>query len=403
MAPEVIVVGAGPAGLSAATRLAREGVRVLVLDREPEPGGIPRHCAHSPYGLREFHRPMLGPAYARRLAAEALAAGVEIRTTTTVTALLPGGRVEITCADGPASLAAPAVLLATGVRETSRAARLIGGEKPAGVLNTGALQGIVHLNRQRPFLRPVILGTELVAFSALLTCREAGMRPVAMLEPGPRITARAPAHWLPWTLGVPLRRNTRVTQILGRSRVERILIDSPSGPGEIACDGVIVTGGFRPDAALLRASHLELDPGSGGPVVDRWGRLSDPAYFAAGNLLRGVETAGWCWAEGQRAAAAIHAALQGQLPPPGGARVRVASDAVQLALPQVLQPATAPGAADRLQLRLSHPARGRLRLVQDGVALAERQIDSLPERRLSLPIPALHGPGEITLTLQESR
>lgn len=400
---EVIVIGAGPAGLSAATALARDGVKVLVLDREPEAGGIPRHCAHSPYGFREFRRLMRGPAYARRLVAEALAAGAEIRTRTTVTALHPGGRVDITSPDGPATLSAPIVLLATGVRETSRAARLIGGEKPAGILNTGALQGIVHLNHQRPFRRPVILGTELVAFSALLTCREAGITPVAMLEPGPRITAREPASWLPRALGVPLRLNTTVTQILGRTFVERLLVDTPDGPDEIACDGLIVTGGFRPDAPLLRASHLELDAGSGGPVIDRWGRLSDPAYFAAGNLLRGVETAGWCWAEGQRVAQAIAAALKGELPAPSGARLRVASAAIRLAVPQVLSPDTAPGAADRLQLRLARPAKGRLRLVQDGATLLDKRIDSLPERRITLPLPRLRGTGDITLTLEEPR
>lgn len=398
---EVLIIGAGPAGLSAATALARQGIRVLVLDREAEAGGIPRHCNHPPYGLREFHRLMRGPAYARRLVAVAQAAGAEIRTRATVTALHPGGRVDLTTPDGPASLAAPVVLLATGVRETSRAARLIGGEKPGGILSTGALQGIVHLNHQRPFQRPVILGTELVAFSALLTCRHAGIAPVAMLETGPRITAREPASWLPRALGVPLRLNTRVTGILGRSRVERIAVDTPHGPDEIEADGIIVTGGFRPDAPLLRASHLDLDPGSGGPVIDRWGRLSDPAYFAAGNLLRGVETAGWCWAEGRRVAAAIAAALKGQLPAPSGARLHVASGAIRLALPQILSPDTAPGAADRLQLRLARPARGRLRLVQDGVTLVDRRIDSLPERRITLPLPALRGTADITLTLEE--
>lgn len=397
MEPEVLIIGAGPAGLAAAARLARAGVRTLVLDRETEPGGIPRHCNHPPYGLREFQRLMRGPAYARRLVAEALAAGAEIRPRTTVTALHPGGRVEVTSAKGPETLSSPVVLLATGVRETSRAARLIGGEKQAGVLSTGALQGIVHLNGQRPFQRPVILGTELVAFSALLTCRHAGIRPIAMLEPGPRITARAPADWLPWAMGVPLRLNTRITDILGRSRVERVLIETPTGPDEIETDGVIVTGGFRPDAPLIRASHLELDQGSGGPVVDAWGRLSDPAYFAAGNLLRGVETAGCCWAEGRRVAQSIAAALKGQLPPPGGARLRVASEALRFALPQIVQP----GAPGRLQLRLTRPAKGRLRLVQDGVTLLDRRIDSLPERRITLPLPAPRGSGDILVTLEE--
>jgi thioredoxin reductase len=398
---EVIIIGAGPAGLSAATRLAGLGRKVLVLDREAEAGGIPRHCNHPPYGLREFQRLMRGPVYAHRLVAGALAAGAEIRTRTTVTALHPGGRIEIATPDGPAALEAAVVLLAMGVRETSRAARLIGGEKPGGILSTGALQGIVHLNGQRPFQRPVILGTELVAFSALLTCRHAGIRPVAMLEPGPRITARAPAAWLPWAMGVPLRLGCRVREILGRSRVERVVVDTGLGPEEIVADGVIVSGGFRPDTSLLRASHLEIDRGSGGPVVDPWGRLSDQSYFAAGNLLRGVETAGWCWAEGRRVADAVDAALAGQLPPAGGARIRVMSDAVAFAMPQVMSDRTGPGAADRLQLRLARPVKGRLRLVQSGVTLAERRVNSLPERRITLELPVPCGRSDVLLQLEE--
>src|SRR3546814_7294688 len=53
-----------------------------------------------------------------------------------------------------------------------------------------------------------------------------------------------------------------------------------------------------PEATLVRMGHLAFDPHSGGPVVDQFGRCSDPAYFAAGNLLRPVETAGWSWREG---------------------------------------------------------------------------------------------------------
>jgi thioredoxin reductase len=400
---DVIVVGAGPAGLSAATALAGMGVSVTVLDREDTAGGIPRHCNHPPYGLREFQRLMRGPAFARRLVEVALAAGVTIRTNTTVTALHPGGTLDITSPKGVETLTARVVLLATGVRETSRAARLIGGEKPGGVMSTGALQGIVHLNGQRPFQRPVILGTELVAFSALLTCRHAGIKPLAMVEPATRITAYGPAVWLARWMGVPVLLGTSIDAIHGRTRVEGLRLNRPDGPEEMAADGVIVSGGFRPEATLLRASHLEVDQGSGGPVIDAWGRLSDPSYFAAGNLLRGVETAGWCWAEGRRVARAIHAALHGRLPAPGGARLRVASDALRLALPQVLPLDTLPdsGAATRLQLRLNRPAKGRLRLMQDGICLLSRRIESLPERRITLPLPKPRSTADITLTLEE--
>lgn len=400
--PEVIVIGAGPAGLGAATALARAGRRVLVLEREADPGGIPRHCGHYPFGMREFSRILRGPAYAARLAGAALAAGVTIRTRTTVTALLPGGVVEVTCDAGPETLSARAVLLATGVRESSRAARLIGGVKPGGVISTGALQGMVYLNGQAPFARPVILGTEMVAFSALLTCRHAGIRPLAMIEPAGRTTARWPAHWLARVLGVPIHFDSDIAAIHGRARVTGVTLSTPGGTLDLPADGVIVSGGFRPDAALLRGGHLAVDPGSGGPVIDAFGRLSDPVYFAAGNLLRGVETAGWCWSEGRRTARAILEALDGRLPDPGGARLELAHPALRLALPQVLGAGGAEAPHRRLQIRLDRPARGRLVLRQNGKTVSSTPFDSLPERRLSLPLPALPGAGPLTLTIEEA-
>lgn len=398
---DVLVVGAGPAGLAAATELAHAGRRVTVLEREAEAGGIPRHCGHYPFGMREFNRVLRGPDYAARLRQAALDAGVELRTGTTVTALRPGAVVEITDPSGPSTLAGRAVLLATGVRETSRATRLIGGVKPGGVIPTGALQGLVYLNRQRPFRRPIILGTELVAFSALLTCRHAGIRPLAMVEPGSRPTVRAPAHWLAGLMRVPIHLQSDIAGIHGRWQVEGVTLTTPQGLLDLPADGVIVTGGFRPDAALLRGSHMEVDAASGGPVIDRWGRLSDPTYFAAGNLLRGVETAGWCWAEGRRTARSVLAALDGRLPQPGGARLVLAHPALRLAVPQILGPKAGESPHERLQIRLGARAKGVMHLVQDGRLLASSRIDSLPERRLSLPLPAVLGSGSLTLMIED--
>ena len=87
----VVVVGAGPAGLSAAVELRRLGAGpVLVADRESAPGGVPRHSWHTGYGLRDLHRVMTGPAYARALVSAALSAGADLRAGTTVTGWTPG-------------------------------------------------------------------------------------------------------------------------------------------------------------------------------------------------------------------------------------------------------------------------------------------------------------------------
>jgi thioredoxin reductase len=106
----------------------------------------------------------------------------------------------------------------------------------------------------------VILGTELVAFSALLTCRHAGIKPLAMVEPGRRITALSPVVWLARLMGVPIHLQSDIAAIHGRTRVEGVTLATPAGPLDLPADGVIVSGGFRPDAALLRGSRWRLTP-----------------------------------------------------------------------------------------------------------------------------------------------
>jgi thioredoxin reductase len=393
---DIVIVGAGPAGLSAATELRRLGAgRVLVLERDIAAGGVPRFCGHSPYGLREFRRPMFGAAYARALVRRARNAGAEIRIGVTVSALHEGGRLSVSSDAGARDITARLVLLATGVRETSRAGRLIGGSKPGGVMTTGALQGLVYGAGMRPFRRPVIFGSELVAFSAILTCRHAGIRPVALVEPQARITARHPADLLPRLLGIPLRLGTELEAIEGRERVEAVVVRSDRGVEWIETDGVIVTGRFRPEAALVRASHLAFDAATGGPEIDEYGRTSDPAVFAAGNLLRPVETAGWCWEEGRAVARVMVRALSGDLPPPTTRRLDLAGD-IAWAVPQRIAGGDRP-AYDRLQVRAAKAVRGRLALNADGHEIAGRSLSALPERRLVLPLPPATAAASVAL------
>ncbi|RJF87597.1 FAD-dependent oxidoreductase [Oleomonas cavernae] len=382
---DVAIVGGGPAGLAAATSLKRQGLtRVIVLEREAEAGGIPRHCSHSPFGLREFHRLLSGPAYARTLVQRAIAAGVEIRTGATVTALEPGGLLDVTSDGGPYPLAAQRVLLATGVRESPRAARLVSGERPLGIVTTGALQAMVHLKNRAPFRRPVIVGTELVSFSALLTCRNADIHPIAMIEAGPRTTARRPSGLLPWLLGVPLHHHARITGISGKPRVEQVEITAGDKVFTLDCDGILFTGRFVPEASLARMGHLSVDPGTGGPQVDQFGRGTDPAYYAAGNLLRPVETGGWSWREGVAAAGWIAADLAGRLPPAGDEIAVTAAAPLKYVMPQRL---CAGAGMTHLQLRVEGPVRGLLVLRDGARVLWSGKIDALPERRLLVPVP----------------
>ncbi len=384
---DVAVIGAGPAGLSAAMELKRLGVDdVLVLEREPEAGGIPRHCGHPPFGLVEYRLPMTGPAYARRLVADARRAGVRIMPATTVTEILPRARLRLSRPEGPAEVAAARVLVTTGVRESPRAARLVSGTRPLGVMNTGALQAMVYLKGLVPFRRPVVVGTELVSFSALWTCRRAGIRPVAMLERNARPTVRRPLHLAARLFGVPLHLATGISAILGRDRVEAVrLTDGRT----LTCDGVLFTGRFVPEATLARLGHLKLDAGTGGPQVDQFGRCSDPLFFAAGNVLRPVEHAGWCWNEGRIVARGIAASLAGEVTSDGADDITLhVEPPLRYAMPQRLRRG-ATGGMKFVQLRVERSVSGMLRVRDGERVLHARRLRAIPEQRIVIPVEPL--------------
>ena len=389
---DVAIIGSGPAGVAAALSLKDRGVaRVVILEREAEAGGIPRHCGHPTFGLTEFGWLMSGPSYARRLVAKANASGIAIRTRTTVLALKQDGELIISDPDtGASALKARRVLIATGVRETPRSARLVGGARPVGVLTTGALQNFIYIEKSTPFRRPVVIGTELVSFSSLLTCRHAGIRPQAMIEENDRLTAWPIFAAYPRLRGIPLRTNTRLLEIHGRDRVEAVLVEDAVQKQEtIACDGVLFTGQFVPASELVRQGPFTLDPATSGPSVDQYGRLSDPAFYAAGNILRGVETSGWCYKEGRETGHVIADDLAGKLSDAEGAITIERGQNLNYIMPQRLASGDNDHAHQALQLRVDRPVRGRLTVEADGQVIMSRPVSLKPERRFLLPLSVL--------------
>ena len=285
----VVIIGGGPSGLSAASELRRLGVRhVTLYEREQQAGGIPRHTAHLGFGMRDLHRMMSGPRYARTLVEQATRIGVEMRLGTPVFSL--------------DDIDADAVVLATGVRERPRSARLVPGDRPAGILTTGSLQQLAMAGR-RVGTRAVIVGAEHVSFSAILTLAHVDCRTVAMVTPLSRHQSYGVLKLAAATVRrVPVLTDAGVAEIIGRRRVERVVLTNGR---RIECDTVVFTGDWIPDNELARRSGLKMEPTLKGPVVDDAFRTSRDNVFAIGNLVHKVAAADRCALDGKTVAAEV--------------------------------------------------------------------------------------------------
>ena len=396
MNADVLIVGAGPAGLAAAVELRRLGAgTVVVVERDDEAGGIPRHSAHTGFGARDLRRMLTGPGYARRYADAAADAGADIRAGTTVTGWggtpdsglsQAGGphRVTLTSSAGIETVAARAVLLATGCRERPRTARLVPGDRPPGVMTTGELQRRVYLAGQVLPGRALVVGAEHVSFSAMVTLAHAGAQVVALVTGRPRHTSYA-AFGLAasWRWHVPVWTSTVVRRVAGRGRLEGVeLADTRTGEARfVPCDLVVFTGDWVPDHELARAAGLAMDPGTRGPAVDTALETSVPGVFAAGNLVHAAETADIAALGGRHAARGIAAFLRrgsgavagdGRGPAPGPVRLPVTAEPPLLWIaPNVLRAGGPAPPRGRFVLRSDTFARlARLEVWQDGRRLA---------------------------------
>jgi thioredoxin reductase len=339
---DVVVVGGGPAGLTAATALARgSSLKILVLERESAAGGIPRHSDHLGYGMRDMKTVLSGPAYARRLTERAAAAGVEIRTETMATGWAAERTLDVTSARGRERIEARAVILATGARERPRSARMIPGDRPSGVYTTGQLQNLVHAGQLRIGTRAVIVGAELVSYSAVLTLRTAGCATALMttVHASPEsyglfnVAARSPL------LSVRVATRTRISRIIGHPVLQGVEVeDLDSGLRRIVdCDSIVFTGDWIPDHELARTAGLDMDSNTLGPLVDTALRTSRPGVFAIGNLLHPVDTADVAALDGRHVADHVLDHLEGRRVTDGGVRI-VVEPPLRWVAPGVLRP-----------------------------------------------------------------
>ena len=141
---DVVVVGAGPAGLAAGVAAHDAGARVALVEREASAGGILKQCIHDGFGVVRFKEKLTGPEYAHRFLELAAQRALPVESETFVLSARRerGGFVLVleNARQGVFEFEAPAVVMATGCRERTDRQVLIQGERPAGIYTAGLAQ-----------------------------------------------------------------------------------------------------------------------------------------------------------------------------------------------------------------------------------------------------------------------
>ena len=221
---EILVIGAGPAGLGAAVEAAGLGARVLIADDQSHPGGQLVKQIHKFFGSREHRAGTRGVSIGRDLLAEAEACGVEIMLSTRVVGIEKDLTVSLVHQDKTLFLCRPSrIILATG--GTEKPLGFPGSTLP-GVMTAGAAQTLCNIDRVLPGEEVVMIGSGNVGLIVAYQLLQAGAGIQAVIEADTGIRGYEVHAAKLRRAGVPIITGATVKQAFGKDVLEGVEVVS---------------------------------------------------------------------------------------------------------------------------------------------------------------------------------
>ena len=320
MTADVVIIGGGPGGMSAAVSAKNAGAaEVVIIEREPRLSGILQQCIHNGFGLHKFKEELTGPEYGQRYEEMVSRLGITVMTETMAVDITPDRTVTAVSKErGYFSIKAGAVVLAMGCREKPRGALSIPGTRPAGVFTAGTAQKLVNIKGYMPGKDIVILGSGDIGLimARRMTLEGARVKAVCEIMEDSGGLTRNIVQCLQ-DFNIPLLLRHTVVEIHGKKRVEGVTVAKVDGnlkpiPGTeeyIECDTLMLSVGLIPENELSKKAGVELDPKTRGPVVDENRQTKVSGIFACGNVVKVHELVDFVSDEGEIAgrSAALYA------------------------------------------------------------------------------------------------
>ena len=320
---DVLVVGAGPAGMAAAIAAKEAGVdNILVLEREANMGGILRQCIHNGFGLHRFKEELTGPEYAQRDIDKVKELGIEVRCGTTVLSIDENRFVTAVSKEkGIQLFEAGALILAMGCRERPRGALATPGTRCAGIYSAGTAQKFVNLEGYMPGKRVVILGSGDIGLIMARRMTLQGAKVLACVELMPYSSGlnRNIVQCL-HDYDIPLLLSHTVIDIQGKERLTGVTVAEvdakrqpiPGTEQHFDCDTLLLSVGLLPENELTRQAEVEMSNLTSGAVVDDTLQTSKEGIFACGNVLHVHDLVDFVSAESFKAGKAAAEYVQGK-------------------------------------------------------------------------------------------
>ncbi|MFW9929771.1 MAG: NAD(P)/FAD-dependent oxidoreductase [Candidatus Thorarchaeota archaeon] len=307
---DVVVVGSGAAGLASAIEVKNADLRVLILERDKELGGITLQCIHNGFGLKEFQEELTGPEYIQRFINQVLDLKIPYLLDTMVIEITKDKKVyAVNNEEGLIEVQAKSIILAMGCRERTRGAINIPGFRPAGIYTAGQAQRFVNIEGYLPGNRYVILGSGDIGMIMARRLTWEGCEVKAVVEILPYVSGllRNQVQCLE-DYNIPLITSYTVTKIHGKDRVQGVTIskvdrnfDRIIGSEKfIECDTLLLSVGLIPENELTLNAGADLSK-NGGPIVDNNLETTIEGVFACGNVLQVHDLVDLVSAEAKRA------------------------------------------------------------------------------------------------------
>lgn len=314
----MVVVGGGPAGLTAAACAAEAGVETIVLERNERLGGQLIKQTHRFFGSHDYHSGERGFEIAAKLAHNVMGNDrTEILTEATVFGIYDDGIIGVVKDRTSFYIQPAATIIACGA--TERTLAFPNNDLP-GIYGAGAVQTLVNVYGVRPGRRVLMVGSGNIGMIVSYQLLQAGMEVVACIDAAPLIGA----YWVHAAkiarLGVPILTSCTVKKAVGREQLESVVtwqLDAKGAPipgteKEYAIEVMCLAVGLSPLSDLIRQAGCQTAwvPELGGlvPLRDENMETTRRNIFVAGDTA-GVEEATTAMLEGSLAALSACARL----------------------------------------------------------------------------------------------